>query len=154
MATAAMIGTTCRNNTISPWKGSGTGLRSTTSNHTQHDWLKHHMAMPVVIRLQNKRVCPRLSKVFLAQRMEAAIINSSGTMSPITTRKKGLGNTAGARAKASSKPTPQKSDEMWFRDTTLHDMTFAARCLDHRLVTCGYFRNARATTGTANCARR
>src|SRR5580658_10155640 len=138
MATAAMIGTTWRNNTTSPGKGSGSGLRTTTSNHTQHAALKHHMPIAVVIRLQNKRVCPRLSKVFLAETMKAAVTTSSGTRSPMATRKKGLGNTAGARAKASNKPTPQKSAELRFRDTTLHHMTFAARCLDDGLVTGGY----------------
>src|ERR1019366_8973588 len=138
MATAAMMGTTCRNSTISPWKGSGTGLRTTTSNHAQHAWLKHHMTMPAVIRLQNRRGCPPLSKAFLTGRMAAATINSSGIRSPMATRKKGLGNTAGARAKASRRPTPQRSDEIWSRDTALHHMTFGTRCLDHGLVTGGY----------------
>jgi len=30
---------------------------------------------------------------------------------------------------------------MCLRDTTLHDMTFATRCLDHGLVTRGYYSN-------------
>src|SRR5450759_636086 len=143
MATAAMMGTTRRNNTISPWKGSGTGLRTTTSNHTQHAWLKHHMAIPVAMRLQNRRVCPRLSKAFLAERMKAAVIASSGIRSPIATRKKGLGNTTGASAKASSRPTPQRSAEIWSRDTAFHHMTFAIRCLDHGLVTGCHYGNVR-----------
>src|SRR6266478_2448298 len=143
MDTAAMIGTMCRNNTISPWKGSGRGLRITTSNHVQHAWLKHHIAMPAVIRLQKSRVCPRLSKAFLAETMKAAVITSSGIKSPMATRNKGLGNTTGARAKASSRPTPQRSNEMWGRDTTLHHMTFATICLDHGLVTGGYYGNVR-----------
>src|ERR1039457_5146035 len=144
MATAAMMGTMCRNNTISPSYGSGTGLRATTSNHTQHAWLKHHMAMPVAMRLQNKRVCPRLSKAFREETMTAAAIASSGVRSPMATRKKGLGNTAGARAKPTSRPTPQTSAEMWGLDTSSHHMTFATRCLDHRQVTEGYYGNLRA----------
>src|ERR1700676_3916734 len=143
MDTAAMMGTTCRNNTTSPPKGSGSGLRITTSNHIQHAWLKHHIAMPAVIRLQNRRVCPRLSRAFLAETMKAAAITSSGTASPIARRKKGLGNTTGARTKASSRPAPQRSDGMWGRDTTLHHMTFATICLDHGLVTRGYYGNVR-----------
>jgi hypothetical protein len=39
--------------------------------------------------------------------------------------KKGIGKHWGARAKASSRPTPETSAEMWFRDTSLHHMTFA-----------------------------
>jgi porphobilinogen synthase len=118
-------------------------LRTITSNHTQHAWLKHHMAMPAVIRLQKRRVCPRLSKAFLAETMNAAAITSSGIKSPIATRNKGLGNTTGARTKASSRPTPQRINEMWGRDTTLHHMTFATICLDHGLVTGGYYGNVR-----------
>ncbi len=76
--------------------------------------------------------------------MTAAAIASSGVRSPMATRKKGLGNTAGARAKATSRPTPQTSAEMWGLDITLHHMTFAARCLDHRQVTEGYYGNLRA----------
>src|ERR1700732_3161051 len=143
MDTAARIGTTCRNNTTSPPKGSGSGLPSTTSNHVQHAWLKHHMAMPAVIRLQNRRVCPRLSNAFLAETMKAVAIASSGTRSPMARRNEGLGNTTGARIKASSRPTPQRSDGMWGRDTTLHHMTFATICLDHGLVTGGYYGNVR-----------
>src|ERR1700680_2349427 len=141
MDTAAMMGTTCRNNTTSPPKGSGSGLRITTSNHIQHAWLNHHMAMPAVIRLQNRRVCPRLSRAFLAETIKAAVITSSGTTSPIARRSTGLGTITATRTKAGSRPTPQKSDEMWGRDTTLHHMTFAAICLDHGLVTCGYHGN-------------
>src|SRR6202047_4533142 len=144
MDTAAMMGTTCRNNTTSPPKGSGSGLPTTTSNHVQHAWLKHHIAMPAVIRLQNRRVCPRLSRAFLAETMKAAAITSSGTASPIARRKKGLGNTTGARTKANSRPAPQRSDGMWGRDTTLHHMTFATICLDHGLVTRGYYGNVRS----------
>src|SRR4029077_2055884 len=147
MDTAAMMGTTCRNNTISPWKGSGSGLRSTTSNHTQHAWLEHHMAMPAVIRLQKRRVCPRLSKAFLAQTIKAAVITSSGTTSPIARRSTGLGTITATRTKAGSRPTPQKSDEMWGRDTTLHHMTFSTICLDHGLVTRGYYSNHRVGGG-------
>src|SRR5260221_3304193 len=147
MDRAAMIGTMCRNNTISPWKGSGRGLRITTSNHVQHAWLKHHIAMPAVMRLQNRRVCPRLSKAFLAETMKAAVITSKGTTSPTATRKIGRGNTTGASAKASSRPTPQRSHEMWGRDTTLHHMTSNTICLDHGLVTPGYYGNFRAGAG-------
>src|SRR6266404_6909380 len=146
MDTAAIIGTTCRNNTISPWKGSGSGLRITTSNHTQHAWLKHHMAMPAVIRLQNRRVCPRLSKAFLAEMRETAVITSSGITSPRARRKKGVGKISAARTKASSRPTPQRSNGMWGRDTTLHHMTFATICLDHGLVTRGYYGNVRPSS--------
>src|ERR1700732_481937 len=147
MDTAAMMGTTCRNSTTSPPKGSGSGLPNTTSTHIQHAWWKHHIAMPAVIRLQNRRVCPRLSRAFLAETMKAAAITSSGTASPIARRKKGLGNTTGARTKANSRPAPQRSDGMWGRDTTLHHMTFATICLDHGLVTRGYYGNHRAGWG-------
>src|SRR5450759_1273955 len=135
MATAAMMGTTCRNNTISPTKGSGNGLRTTTSSHTHKAWLKLHMTRPVVIRLQNRRVCPRLSQAFLAEGMQAAAITSSGIRSPMAVRKKGLGTTAGTKTKASSRPTPQSSDGMGRKDTTGHDTTFATIRLDDGSVT-------------------
>src|SRR5258706_307666 len=109
--------------------------------------LKHHIAMPAVMRLQNRRVCPRLSKAFLAETMKAAVITSKGTTSPTATRKIGRGNTTGASAKASSRPTPQRSHEMWGRDTTLHHMTSNTICLDHGLVTPGYYGNFRAGPG-------
>src|ERR1035437_8194203 len=125
-----MMGTTCRNSTTSPAKGSGNGLRTTTSTHTHMAWLKPHMTRRVVIRLQNRRVCPRLSQAFLAEGMQAATITSSGIRSPMAVRKKGLGNTAGDRTKASSRPTPQRSDEMGRRDTAFHDTTFATIRLD------------------------
>jgi hypothetical protein len=48
-----------------------------------------------------------------------------GTRSPMATRKKALGKTAEARTKASRRPTPPKSDEMWLRDAIPHHMTFA-----------------------------
>ncbi len=99
-----------------------------TSNHVQHDWLKHHMAMPAAMRPQNRRVCPRLSKAFAAETAKAARMTNSGIRFPMATRKNGLGNTAGARAKASSRPTAATSAEMWFLDTSLHHMTFAMRC--------------------------
>src|SRR5258708_246282 len=103
--------------------------------------------MPAVMRLQNRRVCPRLSKAFLAETMKAAVITSKGTTSPTAIRKIGRGNTTGASAKASSRPTPQRSHEMWGRDTTLHHMTSNTICLDHGLVTPGYYGNFRAGFG-------
>ena len=42
---------------------------------------------------------------------------------------------------------PTTGHEMWTRDTTLHDMTFPARCLDDRLVTRGYQGNVCPATG-------
>src|SRR5208337_5053046 len=123
MPTAAMMGTTCKNNTTFPRNGSGNGLRITTSYHAHMTWLKAHMTMPAVIRLQNRRVCPRLSMALLAQGMQAAAITSSGTRSPIARRKKGLGDTAEASAKTSSRPTPQRSAGMGRKDTTVHHMT-------------------------------
>src|SRR5208337_1039583 len=160
MATAAMMGTTCRNNTTSPGKGSGNGLRITTSNHTHMTWLKAHMTMPAVIRLQNRRVCPRLSKAFLAQGMQAATITSSGIRSPSARRKKGLGNTAGARAKTSSRPTPQRSDGMGRKDTTHHDMTFCHVMFRSRTGYGGHHGNGLSGMGRkswwhrARCGRR
>lgn len=118
-ATAAMIGTMCRNRTISPGKGSGSGLRITSSNHAQHPSLKAHIAMPTDTKVQNRRVCPRLSKALRAETINAAPITSRGIRSPTAKRNKGLGTNASANAKASSRPTPPRSAEMWSRDTTL-----------------------------------
>src|SRR5258708_36749822 len=85
MDTAAMIGTMCRNNTISPWKGAGRGLRITTSNHAQHAWLKHHIAMPAVLRLQNRRVWPPLSKGFLGGTEQGRVATTHADTSPRAT---------------------------------------------------------------------
>ncbi len=148
-----MMGTTCRNNTISPEKGSGNGLRSTTSTHTHMAWLNPHMTRPVVIRLQNRRVCPRLSQAFLAEGMQAAAITSSGIRSPMAVRKKGLGNTAGTRAKASSRPTPQRSDGMGRRDNTFHDTTFATLLYDDGSVTSRSHGNRASALQPALCKK-
>src|SRR5271168_2068337 len=119
MATAPIKGTRWRNRTMSASMGSGTGSRSTTSYQAQQAWLKHHMAMPEVTRLQNRRVWPWLSIAFLPDTNTAAASTNKGSKSPTTTRKKGFGNTTGATAKASRRPTPQKDAEMWERDATL-----------------------------------
>src|SRR5258708_33348539 len=79
MDTAAMIGAMCRNNTISPWKGSGRGLRITTSNHAHHAWVKHHIAMPAVRRLPNQRVIRRLTKAGLTEDSDTAGVARDGT---------------------------------------------------------------------------
>ena len=138
---AAVIGTTCINSTISPGKGSGSGLRSTNSNHAQHAWLNDHMTMPAAIRVQKKRVWPPLSDAFRTHRMAVAPMTSMGTRSPMATRKKGLGKIAGAPAKASSRPSPQKSDEICSLDTAFHSMTFPSGCLDPGQITGGYCGN-------------
>lgn len=138
---------------MAPGDGSGTGLRSTTSNQVKHPWLKAHMAMPVAIRAQKRRVWPRLSKAFMTERTKAATITSNGTMFPMLTRKRGLGNTEGARAKASSRLAPQTRAEMWLRDIMLHHMMFGARCLDDGQVTRDYFGNPRIARAGSSSLR-
>ena len=68
----------------------------------------------------------------------AAAITSSGTKSPMATRKEGFGNTNGARANATSSTIPNVNAEIRGRDTTLHHMMFKPGCLDHGMVTTGY----------------
>jgi hypothetical protein len=42
---------------------------------------------------------------------------------------------------------------MCLRDTTLHHMTFATRCLDHVLVTGGYYGNVRGRYEGLRCVQ-
>src|SRR6202795_497479 len=96
------------------------------------------MAMPAAIRLQKRRLCPRLSRAFRAEKMNAVVIIRSGVKSPTAVRKCGFGKMIGARAKPASRQTPPKSAEICRRDTSSHHMMFASCCLDHGMVTLGY----------------
>src|ERR1700686_1321818 len=102
------------------------------------------MVMPAAISVQNRRLCPRLSIAFRAEKTPAVAIIRSGVKSPTAARKFGFGKTIGARAKPASKQTPTKSAEICRRDTSSHHMMSAAQCLDHAEVTSGYGGNNRA----------